>query len=649
MRLSAESVLSQLTKGWKSQPRLAWLLSILWLALICWIAFLWNLGNIGLIDETEPLFVEAARQMTVTGDWITPYFNNTPRFDKPPLVYWLMAAGFKLIGVNEWAARLPSALSAIAMVGLGFYTLRRFGFPRPRLESETLAHSSNSDYSVDRENRSNAPTESISPFPASLDKADSLSPSGAEASSRSRWLSAWIGGMIMALTPETMAWARMGVSDMLLSGCIGCGLFSFFLGYAQPERPKVQTAWFAAFYTFLGLAVLAKGPVGVVLPGLTVLAFLLYQGQLKTVLKEMHVVWGSLWFLAIAVPWYILVIQANGQAYIDSFFGYHNFQRFTSVVNGHSAPGYFYFIVVLLGFFPWSIYLPNAMARLRFWRRRRWQQQPRSQQLGLFALTWFVAIFAFFTAATTKLPSYVLPLMPAAAVLVGLFWSDWLTFPQRRRPWGLAVSSVINILMFIGLAVVGLLSPSWMTGDPAMPNIGAAVQDSQIMVWSAIVWISAAIAATVLILRRQMRWMWGVNFIAIIAFIIVSAMPAYFILDQQRQLHLRQISQTILDIQQPNEPIVMVDFKKPSLVFYTQQPVEYIYGPASAGQFARTQLARPEVPSVLIVGRATKMDDTGLPPEQLQMIHTTDPYQLMRVTKPGAAPGESGSASLAPR
>lgn len=84
-------------------------MAILWLLLLGWLAFFWNLGKNGLLDETEPLFVEASRQMTVTGDWITPYFNGVTRFDKPPLIYWSQAIAFQIFGVNEWAARLPSA------------------------------------------------------------------------------------------------------------------------------------------------------------------------------------------------------------------------------------------------------------------------------------------------------------------------------------------------------------------------------------------------------------------------------------------------------------------------------------------------------------------------------------------------------------
>jgi hypothetical protein len=94
-----------------------------WLLFLSTLAFLWNLGATNLVDETEPLFAEASRQMTITGDWITPYFNEQTRFDKPPLIYWTQAIAYLLIGVNEWAVRLPSALSAIGLMGLLFYTL----------------------------------------------------------------------------------------------------------------------------------------------------------------------------------------------------------------------------------------------------------------------------------------------------------------------------------------------------------------------------------------------------------------------------------------------------------------------------------------------------------------------------------------------
>ena len=333
-------------------PKFCWLFSIGWLLLISWLAFGWHLGSTGLVDETEPLFAEAARQMLETGDWITPYFNDETRFDKPPLIYWLMAVGYRLIGVNEWAVRLPSALAAIALVGICFYTLHTFPAPKSSL--------------------------------------------------RQRWLSAWIGAAVAAFNLHTIIWARTGVSDMLLSGCMGTALLCFFGGYASREGMRAESyvypanGWYWAFYVLLALAVLTKGPVGVLLPGIIIVPFLLYVGKLKAVLQEMGLVLGGLIFLLIAVPWFVLVIVKHGSAYTNTFFGYHNFERFTEVVNGHSAPWYYYFLIVLGLFAPWSVYLPVAIARLRFWQVSWWRQQPRSAHLGLFALFWFVAIFSFF-------------------------------------------------------------------------------------------------------------------------------------------------------------------------------------------------------------------------------------------------------------
>ena len=390
------------------------LLSLLWLCAIAWVAFLWNLGNIGLVDETEPLFAEAARQMTVTGDWITPYFNGETRFDKPPLIYWLMAVAYRTLGVNEWAVRLPSALCAIALTGLGFYTLSKESGIRNQESGRGNEEEGIRKREQETENQNSKLKSSRLPIFLSTP---------------------WIGAALIALNPQTIAWGRTGVSDMLLVGCMCSALLAFFLGYTLEEHrqqaefstvsaSRFPNKWYLTFYVLIALAILAKGPVGIVIPALIVGSFSLYLGNFRQLWREMRPVSGISIVLAIALPWFILVTLANGQTYIDSFFGYHNFQRFTQVVNRHSAPWYFYFFVVLVGFAPWSIYLPAAIARTRFWQRSYWRRQPRSAQLSLFAFFWFACIFGFFTISVTKLPSYVLPLLPAAAILVTLLWGD---------------------------------------------------------------------------------------------------------------------------------------------------------------------------------------------------------------------------------
>jgi len=147
-----------------------------------------------------------------------------------------------------------------------------------------------------------------------------------------------------------------------------------------------------------------------------------------------------------------LVIRANGWAYINSFF-YHNLERFTSTVNHHDGPWYYHFPVVLLGFAPWSIYLPVAIARLQFWQRTHWRfSDPLTSWVYLPVLVY--RCFGFFTIAVTKLPNYVLPLMPAAAILVALLWtrkgkasSPPILKRQDRQSWFLLqLSGWLNVV-----------------------------------------------------------------------------------------------------------------------------------------------------------------------------------------------------------
>ena len=585
-------------QAWEKYPQINWGLSVLWLFLIGSIAFLWHLGSTGLVDETEPLFAEAARQMTVTGDWITPYFNGETRFDKPPLIYWLMAIGYHLIGVNEWAVRLPSALAAIAIMILGFWTLHHYGFATPN-----AAHNSET-----------------------------------QRSHRQLWLSALLGSALIAFNPETLIWGRTGVSDMLLSACLGMALLCFFLGYAQdttsPPQPnwfRPQNQWYWAFYIFLALAVLAKGPVGVVLPGLIILSFLFYVGQFRAVLQEIGVVTGGLIFLLLTLPWYILVILKHGQTYINAFFGYHNLERFTGVVNQHSAPWYFYFLVVLVGFAPWSIYLPQAMIHLRFWQQQKWSQQPRKAQLGLFACFWFICIFIFFTIAATKLPSYILPLLPAAAILVALLWSAEITREKpddNQQKLGFLISGTINVFFLIILAGVLFFLPQILGSDPAAPNLREVLAQSGINLRSAIIWgTTALLLAGFLRWRKFWRWIPLANLIGFMAFSLFALTPAFFLVDQMRQLPLRELAAIITEVKQPQEEVMMIGFKKPSLVFYTQKPVKFVHN----GRRAIAYLETTSAPSVLIISRPKHQKRLSIYDRDLQVLATKGPYELLRL------------------
>lgn len=550
---------------------------VLWLLAIGAITLFWNVGKIGLIDETEPLFVEASRQMALTGDWITPSFNGEPRFDKPPLIYWLMVLCFKVFGVNEWAARLPSVLSALALVLFLWYALERL-----------------------------------------------LSPS------TTRSPVAWLAATMLLLNPNTFFWGRTGYSDMLLSACIGGALLAFFLGYVQSENRSLQQRWYLAFYGLVALAILTKGPIGIVLPGLAIGCFLLYLGNGWQVLRELPWVRGGLLVLGLSVPWYILVTLANGQSFINSFFGYHNVERFTTVVNRHAGPWYFHILVILVGFLPWSVYLPAAIAQLQPLKRRFWQEQSRPQQLGLFALFWFLSTLGFFTIATTKYFSYTLPLMPAAAILVARLWNEYGQQPQTRQGKGFLLSGTCNLVLVVLLAGAMMYSPNWLGDDPWMPNLGQRLQEAGLPLIGGVIWTGTAIAILLLVLWRS-RWLWLANLLGFIAFLVLVMHPAVLIADAERQLPLRQIAQAALQAERPGEPLVMVGFKKPSLVFYTQRPITYLGNAATAVTYLR-EPARST--STLVVVAQDSFEKLKLSPSQYQEMVQFGVYRLVRVVTP---------------
>jgi 4-amino-4-deoxy-L-arabinose transferase-like glycosyltransferase len=615
MKLSVPHSVEQWFQNIVKRPALAVIVSILWLILIGALAFGWNLGNVGLIDETEPLFAEASRQMLITGDWITPFFNGETRFDKPALIYWCQAIAYAVIGVNEWAVRLPSAIAAMGVISLAFYTLQWCMTKEDELEQ------------VSRPTR--------------------------------RYLIAAIAASVMALNPVMIIWGRTGVSDMMLTGCIASALLCFFLGYAGTgeqrsrgaegqrreiplylpipnPRSLIPNNWYLACYVLIAGAILTKGPVGIVLPGLIIAAFLLYVGKVREVLREMRVLMGVLIVFGLSVPWYALVIWRNGWNYINSFFGYHNLERFTEVVNNHSAPWYFYFFVVLLGFTPYSVYLPMAMVRLKFWQRSHWRVQERSQQLGLFACIWFIVVFGFFSIAVTKLPSYVLPLMPAAAILVALLWSDLIQpSPQRSAsPSGFfLVSSWINVV-FLSVVAVLLFHLSQLFGtDPAVPDFRLIIQNSGLPKLGGSIWLVIAIAIAALILSRRWRSIISMNLLGFAAFLIIVLMPALFLMDQERQLPLRELSGVIVQTQKPKEELLMVAFRKPSVVFYTHKRVNFTESPKEALEHIQNRAnQQTKPPSLLVLAEKKKFFEMDLQPDVYENLATQGGYHLIRIT-----------------
>ena len=358
---------------------------LFWLLLTCAVNFIAFLGGHTLWDVDEPNNAVCASEMWLEGNWWVPMFNGDYRFDKPILIYWLMIPLNALFGVNEWTARLPSAIAMTSLVAVIWFMSRRL-----------LAASS----MTVRKNEH----EIISLMAAGL----------------------------FATALHIIVIARAAVPDPLLMLSLGFTLPALLIVYLeQKENPSSRMPpLLIAAYVSIGFGVLAKGPVAGLMPLLIMASFLTLMKDWKN-WQMFHVFKGAAITLLVFAPWYITVgVLTNGE-WLEGFIFRHNLERFTDPLQGHKGFPGLYVFTVLLGWFPWSGLLAATLA-FGAWRLKALREQP----VRLFLLCWIGVYILFFSIARTQLPNYVLPLFPAAAMLMAFGWagaSD--AIRKRTRLW----------------------------------------------------------------------------------------------------------------------------------------------------------------------------------------------------------------------
>lgn len=472
--------------------------------------FLWQLGATGLVDETPPLFAASARAMAESGDWLIPRVNGLPRYDKPPLVYWAMGVIYALPGQSQWdplgtwAARLPSALATVVAMQALVLTLLRW-------------------------------------------------PQGRRQPSRT----ALAAGLAFALSPLVLLWGRIAVSDALLTGTLALSLLLIWQSYASAGQ-----RWWAGWLV-LGLAVLTKGPVAVVLLGLTLLLFAALQADWRGLVGSLRPLRGLLLTALVALPWYGAALVVEGGPFWRSFFGYHNLQRFTSVVNDHQAPWWFFGLVLVLASLPLTPLLLLGLVR-----GLRGPAPAPPLSLQRFAACWLLAVLLFFSAAATKLPSYWLPATPAAGLLIAL--------AAQRRPrlvWRLCA------LLALLLAVAFAAAPRWvpLIVSPEMPGLPEALLASGRPALAAVCFALAAVLALVGWRRGSAGVLLALQ-LPLVLFVPLVLLPLWQLGDQLRGEPVRRLAAAVVERQAARatpEPLAMVGMLKPSLHFYGRQVVIY--------------------------------------------------------------------------
>jgi 4-amino-4-deoxy-L-arabinose transferase-like glycosyltransferase len=348
-------------------------LTLMLLLAMAAVLFFVGLGSLGLTDRDEGRNAEAGREMYETGDYISPTFNYEPRFAKPVFVYWLMSLSYHAFGVNEFAARFPSALFGLGLILLQYLFLTRCRGPVMGL----------------------------------------------------------FGAAMLLLNLEIIGLGRMALTDSVLIFFTTLSLYGFWLGLNGMGRER-HYMWL--FYIGMALGTLTKGPIGFLIPMLAVGLYLWLTKSWSLYWRQGFPLAGLLVFLGLALPWYLMMLSIHGQRYLTSAQG-DTVGRFFGAMEGHGGTLLFYFPVFLIGFFPWSGLLPYAW----YQAYRSWKEARKTSALPPalssvagdptmpHALEWFAAIWVlgglvFFSLSSTRLPHYIGPLFPAAAILTASYW-----------------------------------------------------------------------------------------------------------------------------------------------------------------------------------------------------------------------------------
>lgn len=361
------------------------------LLVLAWAALcLPNLGGPSLYDIDEGKNAEAAHEMWAADSYIVPNFNYEMRVDKPALLYWLQASAYSAFGLNEFAARLPSALAALVAV-LTTYELGR------RLFGAAVG---------------------------------------------------LLAGIVLASAVAFSVAAHFANPDALLNACMLLAMALFWRDYVRGGR-----GWSAGCGAACGLAVFAKGPVGLALPTAAALLFLLWERQVRR-LWDFRLLVGVVAFLLVAAPWYVWVGVETKWDWVIRFWREHNAGRYTGSMEGHGGSVFYYLLVLVVGLSPWSAFLgPTAWYSFRGLRRQDGEEADRPALR--FLACWVAVYLAFFSLAATKLPNYILPLYPAVALLTARFLVHW---RQGRvvLPYWVATGCLACV------AITGLLFSAWL-------------------------------------------------------------------------------------------------------------------------------------------------------------------------------------------
>ncbi len=371
------------------------LFTFLGLLVICYFVFFFNIGNYALMDVDETRYVSMARDMFHGKDFLTLYLNGEYFFEKPPLYFWGECLSFAIFGkVNEFTARFPVALYGMLSTLLVYYTGKKIVSRRFGL----------------------------------------------------------ISAIILATTLEFVMLAKFAILDIVVTTCIGFSVMFGFLSQFVSDKNKKYMWWL--FYIFSGLAVMAKGIPGFVVPFAVMFFTTLANKTFKQVFRPQYILPGFLLFFLIVLPWHIIMFKIHDPLFFNEYIMKHHINRFFSSSQiDREQPFYFYIITILWGLIPWIFsVIAIAIAKVKALKNISFKDLSDRKKFLLFNIIAFLVTMLFFSSSKTKLITYILPVYFFTSFIIGSLWENYLFNNKYKKPVNISVYILGGICIFAGIA-----------------------------------------------------------------------------------------------------------------------------------------------------------------------------------------------------
>ena len=481
----------------------------------CFFLFILGVGRWDLWNPDEPRYAEVAKEMAERGGWILMHVNGNTYVDKPPLFFWLIAfSSFLWQGFTSFSARFPSAFLSTLTVLLTFFLGKKLNGSR----------------------------------------------------------TGFLSGLILATSFEFAYLSTRANIDATLTFFTTTSIFFFLHWYQRSkaeegaEKGKRNLSIYG-FYIGMAFATLTKGPVGFILPLLVSLVYLLLLRDWKA-MKRVRLFTGMILFVVIVLSWYLPAALKGGQNFVNETLLHQTLERFAKGTS-HVRPPYYYLSNFPVDFLPWFLFLPGAIVYGLSKRKERISKD------FFFLLVWFAVIFVFFSFSKGKRAVYLLPLYPAASLMVGRFWDDYLTgsgpFPVRKIWVTLPVYLLIIVLLLTGMLLYAVPAVAHFSVDPSTPKIvksivkGAgtgAIYLSYVPRWSIIPFIFLLVGSSILLSLAH-----GLKYKSIVFILIVATVAIAFFYTTRVIFPLvnpyksaRFISQEIVQMMKPGGRLVLYGY-----------------------------------------------------------------------------------------